>query len=77
MNYFLFGIICLTLSYALATIQKISKGVFPCILMHCLINGLSAIFVFNFSWASCIVTLIVTIIVSMMILYINKKLLRI
>ena len=37
MNYFLFGIMCLTLSYALATIRKTSKGVFPCILTHCVI----------------------------------------
>lgn len=72
MNYFLFGIMCLTLSYALATIRKISKGVFPCILTHCFINGLSAIFVFNFSLLSCCITLIVTIAASMAILSINK-----
>lgn len=47
MNYFLFGIMCLTLCYALATIRKVSKGVFPCILTHCLINGLSAIFLYK------------------------------
>lgn len=73
MNYFLFGIMCLTLSYALATIKKVSKGVFPCILTHCLINGLSAIFVFNFSLTSCMVTLVVTIIISITMIYINKK----
>ena len=73
MNYFLFGIMCLTLCYALATIRKVSKGVFPCILTHCLINGLSATFVFNYSWLSCCVSLIVTIIVSMLILNINKR----
>ena len=73
MNYFLFGIMCLTLSYALATIRKISKGVFPCILTHCLINGLSAIFIFSFSGLSCIITLIVTILVSILILNMNKK----
>lgn len=73
MNYFLFGIMCLTLCYALATIRKVSKGVFPCILTHCLINGLSAIFVFNYSWLSCCISLIVTIIVSMLILNINKR----
>lgn len=73
MNYFLFGIMCLTLSYALATVRKLSKGVFPCILLHCFINGLSAIFVFNFSWISCIATLVVTIILSMLILNKNKK----
>ena len=73
MNYFLFGIMCLTLSYALATIRKISKGVFPCILAHCLINSLSAIFVFNFSLLSCCTSLIATIVTSLIILSINKK----
>ena len=73
MDYFLFGIMCLTLCYALATIRKVSKGVFPCIVTHCLINGLSATFVFNYSWLSCCVSLIVTIIVSMLILNINKR----
>lgn len=68
MNYFLFGIMCLSLSYALATIRRISKGTFPCILMHCLINGLSAILLFKFSLLSCIITLIITIIFSKIIL---------
>lgn len=68
MNYFLFGIMCLTLSYAFAAIRKMSKGVFPCILAHCLINGLSAIFVFHFSWLSCCVSLIVTVAVSIVAL---------
>ena len=76
MNYFLFGIMCLTLCYALATIRKVSKGVFPCILTHCLINGLSAIFVFNYSLLSCCITLIVTIIVSILILNVNKRYIR-
>lgn len=76
MNYFLFGIMCLTLCYALATIRKVSKGVFPCILLHCLINGLSAIFVFNYSPLSCVISLIVTILVSMLILNINKRYIR-
>ena len=73
MNYFLFGIMCLTLSYALATIREISKGVFPCIFMHCLINGLSAIFVFHFSLLSCCVSFIATIVTSWIILNINKS----
>lgn len=76
MNYFLFGIMCLALCYALATIRKVSEGVFPCILTHCLINGLSAVFVFNYSFLSCCITLIVTIIVSMLVLSINKKYLK-
>ena len=69
----MFGIMCLMLSYALATIRKVSKGVFPCILTHCLINGLSATLVFNYSWLSCCISLVVTIIVSIIILNINKK----
>ncbi len=73
MNYFLFGIMCLTLSYALATIRKISNGNFPCILMHCLINGLSAVFVVSFSIISCILTLIVMAILSIIICYIYEK----
>ena len=67
-NYFLFGIMCLSLSYALATIRKISEGTFPCILLHCIINGLSAILLFKFSLLSCIITLIITMIVSRIIL---------
>lgn len=73
MNYFMFGIMCLMLSYALATIRKVSKGVFPCILTHCLINGLSATLVFNYGWLSCCISLVFTIIVSIIILNINKK----
>ena len=67
---------CLTLSYALATVRKLSKGVFPCILLHCLINGLSAVFVFNFSLVSSIATLVVTIVSSILILNINGRLLN-
>ena len=64
MNFFLFGIMCISLSYALGTIRKISNGVFPCVLAHCLINGLSAVLVFEFSFWSCIVTLFASIIAS-------------
>ena len=73
MNYFLFLFLCLTLCYALATIKKVSKGVFPCILTHCLINGLSAIFVFNYSFISCCISLVITIIVSIIVLNMNSK----
>ena len=73
MNYYLFGIMCLTLSYALATVRRVSKGVFPCILLHCLINGLSAIFLFNYSLPSCCVSLIVTIVLSNLVLNFQRK----
>lgn len=73
MNYFLFGIMCLTFSYSLATIRKISKGVFPCVLTHCLINGVSSVFVFNYSGLSCIVTLIITMISSILVLNVHNR----
>lgn len=77
MDYFLFGIMCLTLSYALATIRNVSKGVFPCILFHSLINAFSAILLFSFSYLSCIATLVVTVILSIIIVntkkYIEKQ----
>lgn len=41
--------------------------------LGCVINGFSAIFVFNFSLLSCFVTLIVTIVTSLIILNINKN----
>ena len=76
MNYFFFGIMCLSLSYALAIIRKVSNGVFPCILFHCLINGFSAIFVFQFSALTCLVTLVVFILISLLILCVNKLVLK-
>ena len=42
-------------------------------ILGCTINGLSSIFIFNYSWLSCCASLIVTIIVSMLILNINKR----
>ena len=68
MNFFLFGIMCLSLSFALAAIRKISGGVFPCVLTHCLINGLSSVFVFSFSAAGCLLTLAVTAVTAVMII---------
>ncbi len=73
MNFFLFGIMCLTLSYALATIRKVSNGVFPCVLTHCLINGLSAAFVFQLSGVSCGLTLAVTVLLSILIVKIHTR----
>lgn len=70
MDFFLFGSMCLALSYALATIRKISNGVFPCILTHCFINGLSATLVFQLSATGCIATLIATICLSILICHI-------
>lgn len=68
MNFFLFGILCLALSYALATVRRTSRGVFPCVLTHCLINGLSATIVFDSSLLSAALCLVVTVLLSLLIL---------
>ncbi len=68
MNFFLFGILCLALSYALATIRSTSRGVFPCVLTHCLINGLSAVLVFESSLLSACLCLGLTVILSLILL---------
>ncbi len=72
MNFLLFGIMCVTLSYALAAIRKASSSVFPCVLMHCLINGLSATFLFSFSLTGSMVTLAVTVAASTLVLKFRK-----
>ncbi len=68
MNYFFFGIMCLTLSYAMATVRRISNGVFPCILLHCFINGLSAVFLFSPGIVSGVTALVVTVAISLIII---------
>ena len=53
MNYLLFGILCLALSLGLGAVRRASGGVFPCVLLHCLINGFSPIFTFPYTlWNS-------------------------
>ena len=64
MNFFLFGVMCLALSYALATLRRVFDNVFLCVLLHCLINGLSAIFVFRSTPVGCLATLAATVAVS-------------
>lgn len=74
MNYWLFGILCLALSYAMATVRQVSDGVFPCIVLHCLINGLSAVLVFSLSLVSCAVTLGVTVAIAVLVRILQKRL---
>lgn len=71
MNFFLFGILCLALSYALATVRRTSNGVFPCVLTHCLINGLSATLVFHSSLLSATLCLTATLLLSLLFLKIE------
>ncbi len=73
MNFFLFGLMCLSLSYALGAVSRLSKGVFPCILTHCLINGLSAIFVFSPGWLSVFVTLLASLGAAVLLLLAERR----
>lgn len=66
-EYLYFGLNCMGLSYLLSIVKKQSNGIFPCIVFHCLINGLSPIFLFDYSLLSSLVFLIVSIIVSIII----------
>lgn len=44
-NFFAFGINVLGLSFALASIRKVTGSVWLCVLFHCVVNALSGIFV--------------------------------
>ena len=48
-NYFLFGINVLGLSFALASIRKVTHSVWLCILFHCIINSLMGIYLIQAS----------------------------
>ncbi len=76
MNYLYFGIMCLCLSFALGAVRKCSNRVLPCVLLHCLFNACSAVFVFQYSLGSCAVTAAVVIPLSLLIVYSSKKPIR-
>lgn len=46
-NYFSFGINVLGLSFALASIRKSTGSVWLCVLLHCIVNSLSGIYIIN------------------------------
>ena len=72
-KFFLFGITCLALAYALATVRKISDGVFPCVLLHCLINGLGVVFVLNGTLSGSLAVLIATVLLSAVVFFVNAR----
>lgn len=74
-NFILFGIGCLCESFALSSIRKISKEVFPCILFHCLTNSLYNIFIIENSLIGNKITTGVIVILSIIIVkkYENNK----
>ena len=73
MNFFLFGVSAIALSFALATIKKISNSVWLCVLFHCLTNALSGIFIINNSVAGYMLSAIALILASSLVLAIAKK----
>lgn len=46
-DFFAFGINVLGLSFALASIRKVTGSVWLCVLFHCIVNALSGIYVIN------------------------------
>ncbi|MCI9580734.1 MAG: CPBP family intramembrane metalloprotease [Oscillospiraceae bacterium] len=46
-NYFAFGLTVLGLSFALAGLRRMTKGVWLCVLFHCSINALSGIYIIH------------------------------
>lgn len=70
-NFLLLGIICLILSYVLATIKKATDSIFMCIITHSIINVLFMTFAYKINLFSCLVCLAVTILSSTLILKIG------
>ncbi len=73
MNFWLFGIKVLGLSFALASIKKNTNSVWLCVLFHCLVNSLTKIYVVNDNLMGNLVTTIVLIVVSFIFTKINNN----
>ena len=73
MNFGLFGIKVLGLSFALASIKKNTNSVWLCVLFHCLVNSLAGIYVVNDNVMGAVVTTIVLIVVSFIFNKVNNN----
>lgn len=73
-NYFAFGINVLGLSFALASIRKITNSVWLCVLFHCIVNSLSGIYVIKDNIDGNIATTIILIFCSYILIKINSEL---
>lgn len=78
-NYFVFGIEfiafginILGVSFALASIKKNTNSVWLCILLHCIVNSLSGIYVINDNIIGNIVATVVLTVVSLIFVKINN-----
>lgn len=71
-NYLAFGINILGVSFALASIKKNTNSVWLCVLLHCIVNSLSGIYVVNDNIIGDIVVTIVLIFASIFFIRINN-----
>lgn len=72
-NYFAFGINVLGLGFTLASIRKNTNSVWLCILLHCIVNSLSGIYIIHDNILGNIVTTIILIFCSLVLLKVNDK----
>ena len=73
MNFWLFGIKVLGLSFALASIKKNTNSVWLCVLFHCLVNSLTKIYVVNDKFIGNLVTTLILIVGSFIFNLISSK----
>lgn len=73
MNFGLFAIKVLGLSFALASIKKNTNSVWLCVLFHCLVNSLAGIYVVSDNVMGAVVTTIVLIVVSFIFNKVNNN----
>lgn len=71
-NFLAFGINTLGLSFALASIRKITNSVWLCVLFHCITNSLYGIYIINDNIWGSIVTTIILIFSSLVCKKINE-----
>lgn len=72
-NYFAFGISVLGLAFSLASIRKNTNSVCLCVLLHCIVNSLSGIYIINENIIGSLVTSIILVIMSLVLVKINNK----
>lgn len=73
-SFLVFGINVLGLTFALASIKKITNSVWLCVLFHCIVNSLwDSIFILNDTILGSIVAAIILILSSFLLLKVNDK----
>lgn len=72
-DFLAFGINVLGLSFALATVRKITGSTWLCVLLHCLINSLHGVFLINENISGNLTAAAAVILVSYVLLWVNKR----